>query len=261
MDALLEELVQRELDGGLTPSELEKLHARLQRDPQLRQYRVRLQSIDAELRSIGIEEAPAGLEIAVLGTICRTELPTRQRVSPSPRRLRVPWREALAFAAGLTLMAGLLSRDLLPGEAGPSGERARGTLLPSPTGTVAPVPSSLHEGTVPVGIRGLRYRVFALDDGETAVELEAPSASPESSPEGIALTWLASDWSWSGIETTGRGAGAITVLDSALQWQPREGSVLRLRFQSSGTGNSPLRLRLTTTGTTGEIPLRLPPQR
>ena len=93
-----EELVQRALDGDVTPQEAAELKAALAEDPELARFAQALNDLDRRLRSLPEAEAPGEIRTEVLAAIRPTHT---HALAPAARRRR----DLIFFLAGAAATA------------------------------------------------------------------------------------------------------------------------------------------------------------
>ncbi len=217
-DEILDDLIQRVLDGEGTPEEARRLEARLAADPVVRARHAELKLVFDALGSIELESPPAGLHASIM-TAVRSTAPAMSPTTPvvAPRAPRRPLQFArllLPVAAGF--IAGALGWAALGGSLGPAGRPAD---LSGAMGDVAGPMQLLSLGVIDQGITVSAGRA---EKGATILELHAADQPVQ--------VWLSSDDQGVGLTAEpGSGAsvqpGAVGVL--AFELAPK--ALLRVR--------------------------------
>lgn len=126
-----EDLIQRELDNDLSSREQAELLAAVASDPEARAFRNEMLSLGLELDSLANRKPAAGLKHDIMTAIAADPAPVAPRLRRTPTPTRgFDRRQALAFAAGITVV--LVAGQVLPlfGEPPIDANQAAGTLMP-----------------------------------------------------------------------------------------------------------------------------------
>lgn len=132
IDETTQELLSRALDDDLGPQELERLEARLAREPELSERLVALRRLRAEVARLAASESPPA-------TLDRLVEPLRR--SRAPRRQVRPVFGWLAAAASIVVVA-TLSLEVARRSAAPSAVALRAEPAAAKADTPAPSPGS-----------------------------------------------------------------------------------------------------------------------
>jgi anti-sigma factor RsiW len=131
VDPRLHELIQHDIDGQLSPAERAELARALLENQEARRLRDELGRLDASLRDLPAEPAPAGLKDIVLESIFGTPRAEETAGPASGRGAAVLFRYAAVFLGGLVVasMAFYLSEPSGPADPRDlAGTMAKGTL-------------------------------------------------------------------------------------------------------------------------------------
>lgn len=209
-DEILDDLIQRVLDGEGTPEEARRLEARLATDPQVRERHAELQQVFAGLAAIELEHAPAGLHASIMSAV-RASAPNAARPQPAARAPRQPLRFArmlLPVAAGL--IAGAFGWAAISGGLGPAGSAS------DLSGAMGAAPVSMPLLTLGGLERGVTVSASRGDKGATVLELAGGSTPVQ--------VWVASPGN--DVSLTADPAGAAS--DGLIAEKLAPGSVLRV---------------------------------
>ena len=130
-----EDLIQRELDGEISPAERDELDTATGAEPTIREHRELMQALAQDLDTLAWREPGPELKARILAEI-GTLSPGRPHQA---RRARMSWRidrrQALAFAAGIALIIVVGQFVPLLGDHDIDPDQASGTLLPPTSAT------------------------------------------------------------------------------------------------------------------------------
>lgn len=83
-DEILDDLIQRVLDGEGTPEETRRLEARLASDPVVRERHAELKTLFDALAAVELEPAPTGMHESIMSAVRVAHLPSLPRYGPTP---------------------------------------------------------------------------------------------------------------------------------------------------------------------------------
>lgn len=188
MKALVDDVIQRVLEGSATPEERGRLDAMTAADPALRRRREELEHVFLLLGSARLEPSPARLKESVLQAI-REEVPGHAGAEKAPKLASrgIPWGRVLLPVTALVLASVLVWAARVPWNE-PAG-RVAGTMAGSPS----PVRLSLGSGTEAVSVEAApEAGGFQIEvrNGDAPVEAEIAALDPTvrlaSSPDAAA---------------------------------------------------------------------------
>ena len=214
-DEIVDDLIQRVLDGEGTPEEARRLQARLASDPEVRERHAQLKQLFDSLAAVRVEDAPAGLHASIMRAV-RTSTP----VAAAPatvRSTRRPFDFARLFlpvAAGF--VAGALGWAALGGSLGPA----------APPATVSGAMADLSQPTPLLSLgqadHGVVVSAARADKGSTLLELQSAGTPVQ--------LWLLSDGqAVSLVAEPSNGATAIAGAEGVLAMELAPKSLLRVR--------------------------------
>lgn len=242
-DEIVDDLIQRVLDGEGTPEEARRLQARLASDPEVRERHAELKQVFDSLASVRVEEAPAGLHASIMRAV-RTSA-TAALPAPAVRAPRRPLdlaRLLLPVAAGF--IAGALGWAALGGSLGPA----------APPAIVGGTMADLSQPTPLLSLgqteSGVTISAARADKGATLLELQS-GAKP-------VQLWLLSDDQGVGLTAEpSNGATAIAGAEGVLALELAPKSLLRVRcVPAKGTQSVRVTAKLAD-GSVSEGVLRL----
>lgn len=176
MKDLVEDLIQRVLEGSATPEESGRLDTMTAADPALRRRREELEHVFLLLGSARLEPSPARLKESVLRAI-REEVPGHAGAVKAPKLVSggIPWGRLLLPVTALVLASVLVWAARAPWNE-PAG-RVSGTMA----GSTAPVSLSLGSGTEAVRVDAASeaggFQIEILN-GDAPVEAEIAALNP-----------------------------------------------------------------------------------
>lgn len=233
------DLLQRLLDGDITPGERASLETRMTAEPALR---ARFESMSSLFLALGddvLEPAPASLRDDVLNA-----LPVVPRESRSANRTQWPWSRLLlplaSAAAAIVLM--LAALRIVPSPLAPDG-RTAGTMsgvLPRPVRIELPV-------------EGSGFHITASRDNKGLARLEMATDTPVL----VSLSGAPGPVEFEGA-TTPAAAGAGPLRSSRrLDWNLKPGVTLQVRC-NPGPAPGLVNVRIEApSGAASEIGIRL----
>ncbi len=214
-DEIVDDLIQRVLDGEGTPEEARRLQARLASDPEVRERHAELKQVFDSLASVRVEDAPAGLHASIMRAV-RTSAPAVAPVQ-TVRATRRPFdfaRLLLPVAAGF--VAGALGWAALGGSLGPA----------APPATVSGAMADLSQPTPLLSLgqadQGVLVSAARSDKGATLLELQT-GGKP------VQLWLLSEDQAVSLVAEPSNGATAIAGAEGVLAMEIAPKSLLRVR--------------------------------
>lgn len=217
-DEILDDLIQRVLDGEGTPEEARRLEVRLASEPAVRSRHAELKVVFDGLRAIELEPAPAGLHVSIMNAI-RSTAPALSQTAPgvTPRTPRRPLQFArllLPVAAGF--IAGALGWAAYSGSMGPAAPPAN---LSGAMGEVSGPVQLLSLGVIDQGITVSAGRA---EKGGTILELHSADAPVQ--------VWLSSDDKGVALAAEpGSGAIAKEGAQGVLAFELAPKALLRVR--------------------------------
>ena len=135
MNEIYDVLLDRFLDGSMTPEEMERMSAMEEADPELRRVREAMENLHQSLSGLDEDMPPLPEEASRAWRERLRELPEAEE-TPNRKRRSIPWRTLSTLAAALLIVLGtVLARPYLP-------ERrmllTENTPFPAPASTAAP---------------------------------------------------------------------------------------------------------------------------